>query len=91
MFTTRSGRPAWDWIPPQNLFSMVLTPAPDVPDFLPRDPLAQLVLPWTAAEEAEFAPRLSVTERQLKKLQRRQRTEQKSKPQPLSDVDFDLS
>ena len=91
MFTTRSGRPAWDRISPHELSSMVLPPAADVPDFVPRDPFAQLVLPWTEAEEAEFAPRLSISERQLMKRKRRQRTDQKSKPQSLSDIDLNIS
>ena len=66
LFTTRSGNPAWDWIPPEELFDMLIPPAADVPDFVSRDPTFQLVDPWTPDEEREFAPRLQSKNRQQK-------------------------
>ena len=45
---------------------MLIPPSADVKDFVPRDPNFQLVEPWTAAEENEFAPALQQTNRPKK-------------------------
>ncbi len=66
LFTTRSGNPAWDWISPADLCDMLIPPAADVDDFVPRDTNFQLVDPWTADEENEFAPELQQNNRQKK-------------------------
>ena len=66
LFTTRSGNPAWDWISPSELSDMLISPAADVDDFVPRNPNFQLVEPWSAHEEKEFAPGLLQTNRTKK-------------------------
>ncbi len=73
MFTTRSAHPCWDHLAPDELFGMVLSPAENVPDFVPRDPFAQLVMPWTPEDELRFAPPLS----------------RKNRPQPSQNREID--
>lgn len=63
MFTTRSTRPFWDTILPNDLFGGLIPPADDVPNFVPRDPMNQLILPWTVAQSELFAPRITQSTR----------------------------
>ena len=60
LFTTRSSLPTWDFIDPTTLFGkLLIPPAGDVPDFVPRDPYFQFVQPWTPEQEKLFAPRIA--------------------------------
>ena len=45
---------------------MLISTAADVDDFVPRDPNFQLVEPWTAENENEFAPGLQQANRPKK-------------------------
>lgn len=83
LFTTRSDLPTWDHLPPNVLFDeMLIPPAEDVPDFVPRDPYTQFVQPWTPEQSERFAPLSSIQEERRKRQKRKP-----PEPSPENDLD----
>lgn len=88
LFTTRSDLPTWDHLRPKHLFDeLLIPPADDVPDFVPRDPFTQFVEPWTAEQAARFAPQLSNSSERRNR--RRQKPHEESPQNDLDDLDFE--
>lgn len=59
LFTTRSTLPTWSNLSADVLFDeLLIPPAADVQESVPRDPLLQFVLPWSAKRERVMAPKL---------------------------------
>ncbi len=87
LVTTRSDLPTWDHLPPDQLFDeMLIPPAEDVPDFVPRDPFTQFVTPWTDEQAEQFAPRNSLREDRRK--HKKSKTPEKTPENDLDDLDL---
>lgn len=87
LFTTRSDLPTWDNIQPDLLFNeLLIPPADDVPDFIPRDSYSQFLQPWNAEEEELFAPEISLEKRNQKR--RDHRLNSPAQNSELDDIDF---
>ena len=90
LFTTRSSLPAWDIIPPEELFGMLIPPASDVEDFVLRDPNFQLVNPWSPAEENLFAGSIEQSKYQQKSADQNIDPSKTAKEKRLDVDEYDL-